>query len=763
MNIPSQYDVAVPEFTAVYNDSTNLLDLTWTSAVIDRPAPAQDLPAEYYKIGMREGNFPSGVPITGATTQFDEYGLAYVTTVTDALTYNLNITSWTSVSIGIIPFYKIWYNGGKDFTYQEGRIKLLSYARQFTAANPLLKISDIQSTNDILPNLYIRNGYTAGSTLYNQIDKIDFNGGITHITASSSTPSTSTVGPLSYYNIDGNVFTGPNSKIIVTSPNGDITETNINLGSGTTFTDLFNGTDGTLYGMINGHINGIVNIDVNSPTSYVDIPADSDYVLNSWKSEVHPTQLNEATPYGTHVKILQGIDASKFAVGQLISIPQTDSDSLLETPAPRGIVIETSGNELRYVIPITEDIGLKSTKPRVRAYPIYVNIGNVFWQSTTDTNDSQIDAWYSMNVGAAAYKGYIVGSDYYYIRNNPTEKNIVKIDFLSNTITNLGAPAGSNPGDLIVASNGFMYYSAGTLGAPNKLWKKDVTNSNAAVQVATAHTFRNISSIAYGNGFLYLVDYKDSSLTTNVINIYDLTTDAVTELTITATQPVVDKNDNSNDGDVNSPGGNSAGNSGYIADIPPYDSVNPSPVVVKDPENNIIGNVPIPPGLPANPVFTFRKNGDRLYILVNGKVIWTYRLSPLQLALNPFNGYVGWYQYGTRTKKTTPSGSITYPNLNGLYYVFDGTIEERMWSPDVLFTYGKHYQGQALLVFEDNTVIVDRIVNETDIAKAVFIVGGGRKYKIFTNQTAKSPIIPRWIVDLLIHNGLYIYLHEVQP
>lgn len=175
---------------------------------------------------------------------------------------------------------------------------------------------------------------------------------------------------------------------------------------------------------------------------------------------------------------------------------------------------------------------------------------------------------------------------------------------------------------------------------------------------------------------------------------------------------------------------------GYIGDvyIQPPASYTPDPgdVVLKDPEGNPIGHIPLPKGLPPGAVLTYRRIGNRFYIIYNGRVIVTYLLTDEQMTFFLSSNFAGFYT--TTGHQYTDWQQIGHgyftgnPPVIGTLYTIRTTFTEPMDSDQTLWSMSLYYYGMDLLIFEDNSVIFTRDPLTEDLARAKKVIQGGRNY-----------------------------------
>lgn len=153
---------------------------------------------------------------------------------------------------------------------------------------------------------------------------------------------------------------------------------------------------------------------------------------------------------------------------------------------------------------------------------------------------------------------------------------------------------------------------------------------------------------------------------------------------------------------------------------------------LRNPEGEVIARIPLPPGLPVGAVLTFRKIGNRFYIIYNGRIIVTYLLNPIQMAYFNSTGYTGFYRKSTNEQvgwENVGEGAyLGVPPVDGGIYSLANTYSEPMDSNIILYSMGLNYYGMTLMIFEDDTALLTRDPLTEDIQRAVKIIYGGRNY-----------------------------------
>lgn len=770
MTTSVKFDVAVPLFTALYVPSSNKIHLTFET--IQSTPEFNALPAPMgYQIAYKEGTFPSN------PTYNDDYYVMYelqgsvgfVNLVAGATTGSFDWTPPNNTSLQwSLAIYPVFQSGTGTVN---GRIKLLTYNKNDT--NVQTYNFGTLTHDPITGDMYVQTGFSTKNPTptgiydkYPGVNKIDLNHNYAHIAGIIA--NTINENYINFFSVAHNIEynNGLISRSLSTTSSlynseGNFEEINT-ANSNIKYSKLYswNQSSGFLYpGSI---FTDNENIYLKF-TSYLggtgeqyqgicQINNDGTEGNFSLTSGFTWTALTPPTGGGSLVKVNRVMNGS---IGKFVLLGYTTSGAIIVDKDETSTTLFISRNN---TLPTTGNYSVTYIKMIVGSR----NAGT----SRTSGDDTQ---WWNINYPTGSNTGgcYFNNSFYITTPNNGILRWSRETPIKSETII-----TGSYT-DVVGASDGYLYAIQGRAIVKIDLTTKIKTVFVGDVALAgdidgngTTARFQNPRSIIFNNvdGNLYVVDSMNYDASYNKIKQVKLNGD-VSNFTFSVLQDTEEENDKAGDGDVSDDGsGNKGlGISGYIADVPPYNSVTPSPVTVRDPENNIIGVIPMPAGLESNPVITFRKNGDRLYVLINGRVIWTYRLTPYQLYNFNSTLYRGWYSYNSRTEIETPIESITYPVFDALHYVFNGEVVEPMASNDILFTYAKNHVGQSLIVYPNGDVIVDRVIDNDDVINTEnFVVRGGRKYKIATNQYASSPLLPRYIVDYIIQSGMYDYLQEIE-
>lgn len=199
----------------------------------------------------------------------------------------------------------------------------------------------------------------------------------------------------------------------------------------------------------------------------------------------------------------------------------------------------------------------------------------------------------------------------------------------------------------------------------------------------------------------------------------------------------------------------------YIVRIPPHPgSLLDEVLQVEDPSGQTIGYITIKGGTRPGDVFTFRKNNDRLYFLINGRVVWTYLLNALQLLAFTSSSYSGFYTTGTRTTVANEDGIVRLPPYGDFNYTVETQIVQDGAGHHPLFARGINLTSNTLMVFNDDTVSFELRPSNDDIVRAIYVVEGGRDYKVQFDIKGPSPILPPEIFDIVAMSDYYYLLKE---
>lgn len=770
-----KFAAAVQSFSAKYNNATNKIDLNFTEP-LEVTTGALPKP-RFYTIAYREGNFPPPLGPEYDEDYYQKYQIAFIASTPGTGTF-----SWTPIGSGTTWSFGIWPVFELNDEFYDGVIKLLTYTKEVTSEYPL-SFGRAITVNNETGDLYIRNGYKINSTDNSDqdapvINKLDLNNDLFNVTAKNTNTLINSVnlGALTYNNVENKLYTTQYTKRSVI----DVATGQVN---NYPFIEIG-------FQLLNATCTDIFYTDPNSNYMYVsNVSALGRQYPGIYKFDKTVTTLK--TTYSgavDSIELLETIDMPadgdlyKYKIylddTSFLSIGQVIDVRLIAYPA--SIIVEIDDN-VSVTVYSREQI-TNFSFPNLIVYNLIMVSGNVI-SGTSDYEDNlevlDTNLFYNQHLGISLSRGFVKDNYYYAMRNFlGGSQDFIKINLNTGMITVIGVNTSNVYVDVKYNDDDGYAYAVTNVTANTRVYRKDITDNTTTFiagstkgevdGVGSEAQLQNIQNIViYGNKIYILCGINNpNSLATgaNSIRVLDIPTATVGTLIYQAGQPVVEEDEAEGNSDVsdNGTGDIGLGNGDYRADVPPYNSVNPDPVVVRNPEDDIIGTVPMPPGLPPNPVVTFRKNWDRLYILVNGKIIWSYRLTPWEMFNYNSGAYRGWYQRGTRTPVTTPEDAIQYPVLDGQYYVFDGTVVEPMASPEILFTYGKNYVGQALIVYDNGDVIIDRVIDNDDVLSDSYIVRGGRKYKTFTNQYGPSPLLPRYVIDYVVQAGYYEYLIEVE-
>jgi hypothetical protein len=192
------------------------------------------------------------------------------------------------------------------------------------------------------------------------------------------------------------------------------------------------------------------------------------------------------------------------------------------------------------------------------------------------------------------------------------------------------------------------------------------------------------------------------------------------------------------------------GNSDYTLDVPADPNL---PLTFTDPLGGLLKIINVEGRAPGD-VYTIRKENGSFVILRDGKILFTYLIPPTEIYNMPSDGYIGWYEFGTKNPITTPPEFVQPLPLNGYNYILQTTFTERMASTQSPFYYGNYTYGKGFLLFDDDTYVYDRALLDDDINRATYKIFGGRRYYYNDTEFLESPILPEWLVSLLAETPL---------
>jgi hypothetical protein len=767
MTTSVKFSASVQSFTAKFNTTTNKIDLTFTepAEVTNGSLPK---PALYY-IGYKEGNFSSFV--LPGDNYFEQYQLIYVGQSLKIPSNSTSATySWTppnnntTFSFGIWPVFNF---NNENF---DGIIKLLTYNKEVISDKPVLYSQDIDYNDG---NLYIRNGYKINDTVDEHsgptvISKLNNEYVFNNVSVKDTNVLSSIInkGPICY-----NHF---NNKTYI--------HNYVNLSVFDNATNTFNNFRifETGYQFIDSYATDMFYKDSewiyfsNANAAQYSMPG-----LFKFKNNITSIGKNR-TVNVTSVELLETItgysdgegdlrkykiytsDTSDFEVGRVIS------RSVVGSFFPSTVVIEVVANS--YVIVLHRGgFVLEGTgNITYRFFSIYLVSGNL--TSNQNLNLLPSGVWYNQEIGKTVSKGFYLNNEYYYMRNNNNDtQDFVKINLTTGVITLIGVNTVNKYIDVVYNINdGYAYAITAGTGTTNpaKIYRKNIS-TNSTDFIVDVPVVRSVNralamEIDENNNIFILISVVTPNNATDIslIYVYNTVTEELFLINYIQEQPTEEENTSDGDGDVTDEAGsgNSIGIGDYTVEIPEVGSPTVGPI--EDPEGNPISPIIPIEGAKPGDIITFRKNGNSFYLLLNGKIIWTYLIPPLEMIKFSSTTYRGWYAKGTKTPIETPEENIiirTFP----LTYILNAIITEPSYSKDALFDGGTIKLGQTLVVFEDGSLYIDRYSSDEDIKVADYVVYSGRNYTVAPNVIKPSPILPRYIADLIGQTDYYIYLEPI--
>lgn len=448
-----------------------------------------------------------------------------------------------------------------------------------------------------------------------------------------------------------------------------------------------------------------------------------------------------------------------------------------------GIVI-SKPNNTTIVVRVSHTIAWGAGGTSFNLLPLKMHIGTIgSWgcvgseRPGTEFQPINTEYWNTVidPVNDTGCLGYVNGNFY----NIATKVSLKSIDMLNRTVTFTGTHPLLNPrrvlrgGNLLGGASDYILASDGGSGIATKLYRyapEEVVNPTDPIwkvvaQAASNEYLRDIvwsptDNCFYATYFKYVAptefyDIKKITLDGMILNIEVDPENAKGE----------DKNVNNGDGDGSGGPGTGLGNNEWVVDVPEVGEVGEDgedkPIVVTNPDAEVVAVIPVV-GLEPNTVITFRKLADKFYLLQNGRIIWTYLLSPKELYYFTSTGYIGWVNRTTKEPIYTPPEFLRIPTFNSLYYVLDAVIEEPGYSRHPLFDGYPKSVAQRLVINNDDSFYIDRVNIEDDIKQAKYTFESGRKYIIAPNVEAPSPLLPRWVIDIIGASDYYAYIKEVE-
>lgn len=783
VNKYSTYSVGV--FTIQSNPANGSVFLSWDTPKDDA---GLEITPDYYMIGLMTGIIEQETNPT-STNPLNRYGLYNLKYTGDSEKFPNTLNELevldkdnTTMTFGIVPVWEQTFDENPDVVIQYGTA-VIAYANTIDVTNndQYNRIGDIVNDNE--GNIYFQNGYSTGHQSAAAITKLKKDNTLEFVYGSAAGAPYTTdahITNLNYDIFDGSLgqfcsakrhvfFSDSNltfnpSDITISALNGYTTPDDV-MSDDELIIPTYNDGDNLIVKNYDNNIKyiwiqgaaynslyGLVKPNFNKPM--VSSMTGAEY------PDVNITGLSQDADGFWNFTIVNGFKDLNLQVGQII---RKGLGLNIIVTSISGDDVLCKSNDDAYITWYQGSSGS------------YLNVTNLIavttrWGSITSTNYS----WFNANIPAfngTAYDIPINAQDIYlknnilyftYWQSSPTIRTIYSLESFD-TLTNLSTvnlPAATPQTYRLVPldDNNIIFstpYGIYRLDITTKLYTLicGSTTSGMADGTGAAVRFGYIRGITLNtDNMLYVSDY--STTYGSKIRIIDSTGSTVDRAATDETNV-----DNGNS-DVSGGGGYGFGNNGYIADIPPYSGPTET-ITIRDPENNIIGIIPVT-GIGPDTVWTFRKDGANLYLLQNGKVVWSYILKPHEFKKFTSVGYIGFYVINSRTQTSNPSGGVTYPTLNGFNYIFETSFWEQNAALEYPFTHGLNKASETVIITNDSSVIVTRHALDDDIHDASYVILGGRKYYAINGNYYESPILPRWVLNILLQNGLYDRIKEVE-
>lgn len=798
--VKSEYEASmVQSFTVNATASSKTFTLSWSKPPIINAFSAYRI---YYIPGDIAGyETPPVLTLLGTITNIN----ANTTDIT--LTDDLG-----TFTFGIVPAYSVRFPGETTLTGIVGKIN-------YTTVN---NINISEDTSIIMPtgidadadgNIYFLNGIQkTGATSRRIISKVDTSGAVTNITAGTvtdddTTPNvqlafknnnlyynyaslwkTTTAGVETSYTANYPISTywgSAKHSICLTDETNYIYYTN---ESATYWGGITNwGGSTETYGLYKRDITK-----TGSSRAFVAASGYTATILNtintgtsSWLYDVELSNIGNTADLQIGQRV-SGFTDAIFANGFF----NGSSRGLILSKTSSSVVIRMRGLGSEYAPDVIATI-FNQTAWQVD-YDILIT-GKFRWNTSPASTDiAPTSDWWNSDIQGGLgpmryYNGFIYalrtsgtnfGDNYdSLVKVNPVDGSVT---FIANGLKSSSISLGNNYAQDLTIVNGDVYIAGGSRiikVAPDGT-KTVIAGGDArgipADGAGVSAKFINACHITYNpkDGFLYVSDTGSvtiSSVVTTAGGIRTVSLDG-----IVGPKDSSDTTDTSaGNADVSGGSDISLGNNGWSADIPPAPGEGTSGTVdITTPEGETIASIPISGGWAPDDVFTFRKDFDKLYLLLNGVIVWSYTLSSIQLMAFESTGYIGWYTRGNKTPTTTPSESVQYPLYGARYYTFDTDIIQQGLGEHPLFARSINKASQALIVHYDEngeSFTVEERPYDLDVQNSPFVVLGGRIYSFTlvdidnneTTYTGNSPILPQYVVDMVANSPYHVYLREV--
>lgn len=786
---PSEYEGSFVVSFSVKNPipGTNAFNLTWTKPKLDAEVNSYDIKAYV------------GDGTTGAV-KHTQTVLGNATSV--SFTFTESVIELGLYTFTITPKYKVTYPWSIDSEIVYGKaliakVNSSSLTTNTDLNNPLSLSVDV---ND--GSIYVYNGYVTTQADWSTgrtVSKINKDNTVVNITTTNNVQASNDTGynALPYYN--DKVYTlkylsAYNYRLYsLNVKTKAVVEEATNYFSSSWFNATFGNkvwadrTTGKLYtagsytpgGSTTFH--GLWLLDDDSFTGTRTIPSDATHEL------LNTTLSSTNTPMYTFK--ITGIDTTGLKIGQVVEVNFASGNQGFYEGTWQPIITEITSNSFTYVI--VRSTQFNSNVPTLPASNRYMvlrpeiliggHLVSTYAVGTFPENNFYMNLLLKTISSGTTFNNKFYGGRY---NGSSSRYEVISFDMVTKQTSVLATlPQYALIDDITTDSNGNIYVAGGKsinkitpTGTVTLLAGRNAAGSSygdAPVDGAgTTARFTNINEIVFNpiDNLLYVTD--NGSISQSVMSYNGIRT--ITLDGVVGPKIAEDSTDTSaGNADVNGGSDINLGNNGWSANIPPAPGEGTSGTIdVSTPEGTSIASVPITGGWTPDDVFTFRKDFDKLYLLLNGVIVWSYTLSSIQLMTFTSSGYVGWYTYGSKTPTTTPTENIDYPLYNARYYTFDTDIIQQGLGEHPLFARSINKASQALIVnYDENnqSFSVEERPYDLDIQEAAFVVLGGRDYSftlldINNNEityTMNSPILPQYVVEMIANSPYHVYLREV--
>jgi hypothetical protein len=770
----------------VFDVDTNILSLTWEAP----PIKTSSTPPIGYVILYKEGGYEASTPTNDLFSWEGYYNLEFLWfAYPDELSFEIDFSTNINKKL-LLAIYPLYY---RDFVTPIKGSGLLTILQLDTFTGGSLEGAVVLPRGlsvDSEANLYFNNSFLRDPTEspnYFITSKVTPQNVVTGVEAEMTNLTTSTTGrPLQ------SVYSEYDNSVWVTRATGGATTLELWQYKIDTNEFKFWGTNGKEFefGSGNGRLRmrNVIAANKENGFAYFCNPLNLETGVSFrgiW--QINPSLPNNrgfltgTNPAGVSTTVVSGVFDIRFENTSYQNVLQI-GDYL--THQPSGTF---SGNPSVVIEKDSTSFTLRTTASVSSTTLANYRLTNVSALCINTIGSTVSNKWYEQtyndlqNGTDALQQGFVKNNFLYY----PATNGIIKINLETRELTNINTFPGlplpisviETPEDerLFVATISGVYRANDF--ANFAIYVGGTSVSSTPVDgVGSAASFAGIRGMVYSpDGYIYVTDFRspgagqpDIVETSNIRRIGPSTEGSPIGVVGPKEAEVSNEDEESwfdGDGEVSTdpslPEDQTIGFEEFTYDVPAFDPINPEkPGTFTDPDGNSIPTDRIIGRAPGDPI-TLRKDRNKLVLLRDGRVLFTYLLTPEQHSTWTSDAYLGWYEPGTKNRITTPTEFIRFRPVNGYNYILKTAFTERMAATESPFYYGNYMFGKGFLLFDNDTYVYDRALLDDDINRAVYTILGGRKYYYNDTEFLESPILPQWLVDFLAETPLTDNLIEV--